>query len=101
VGELYRDGLRPELEGLRAARLEPRDPSAIDVAMRRAFEIDIAAIGFERMLDKARGDRARLDQRHVDTGTLELETERIGESLDGKFRGAVGATVRRRHKPKH
>jgi hypothetical protein len=69
--------------------------------MGRAFEIDVAAIGFERMLKKARSDRARLDQRHIDGSPFELDTKRVGESLDGEFRGAIGATVRGRDKAKH
>src|SRR5262249_52927438 len=96
VGEFGRDRLRPKLESLAAACLKPRDPRAISLAMRRAFEMDVAAIGLESMLEKARSDRTRLDQRHADASSFELETERIGESLDGEFRGAIGAAVRRR-----
>ena len=64
---------------------EPRDPLAVNLAMGRAFEIDVAAIGFERMLKKARSDRARLDQRHIDGSPFELDTKRVGESFDGEF----------------
>src|SRR5262245_53120228 len=39
VGEFGRDRLRPKLESLAAICLEPRDPRAISLAMRRAFEI--------------------------------------------------------------
>ena len=53
--------------------------------MRRAFEIDVAAISFERMLGEAGGDRARLDQRHMDAGAPQLKTQDIGKSLDGEF----------------
>src|SRR6516164_6951767 len=101
VGEFGRDRLRPKLESLAAACLEPHDPRAISLAMPRTFEIDVAAIGLESMLKKARSDRTGLDQRHADASSFELETERIGESLDGEFRGAIGAAVRRRDQTEH
>jgi hypothetical protein len=45
AGKLDRDRLRPKLEGLGPALFETRDPCAVDLAMGRTFEVDIAAIG--------------------------------------------------------
>src|SRR5262249_30337179 len=54
VGEFGRDRLRPKLESLAAACLEPRYPRAISLAMRRAFEIDVAAIKVSRACSRKR-----------------------------------------------
>jgi hypothetical protein len=39
------------------------------------------------MLDEAGGDRTRLDQRYMDAGAGKLHAQRIGQGLDGEFRG--------------
>src|SRR6476646_8103978 len=78
-------GLRPELERLAAARLEPGNASAIDVPVGRAFEVDVPPISAERMLDETGRDRSGLDEDHLDAGRRELEPERVGQSLDGEF----------------
>jgi hypothetical protein len=38
----------------------------VDVAVVRGFEIDVAPVGLDGMLDEAGRDRPRLDQRHMD-----------------------------------
>jgi hypothetical protein len=53
------------------------------------------------MFDEARGDRTRLDQRHMDAGAGKLHAQRVGESLNGKFRGRVGATIGCGDQPEH
>ena len=92
----WRDRLRPELEGL--ARRPPR----------------AARCGRDRSRDGASlpgrycGDRPRAHARgsgwrsgparsgHFDAGRGKLHAERIGKRLDGEFRGAIGAAIRRR-----
>ena len=56
--------------------------------MVRVFEIDVAPVGFESMFDETGGDRAGLDQDHMDARASELHAECVGERLDGEFRGA-------------
>jgi hypothetical protein len=53
------------------------------------------------MFEESRGDRTRLDQRHLDAGACELHAERIGEYFHGEFRGAIGAAIRCGHQAKH
>jgi hypothetical protein len=75
MDELRGNGFRPKLESLASALFKPSDPGAVNVAMRRAFEIHIAPIGFKRMLTEAGINGSRLDENDFDAGDRKLEAE--------------------------
>ncbi len=67
----------------------------------RVFQVDIAPIRLQGMLDEARGDRSRLDQRDVNARAGQFDAQHVGQSLDGELGGAIGASIGRRDQPEH
>ena len=67
--------------------------------MHRGFKIDVAAVGFDRAIDEARGDRPWLDQRHRDAGARKLHAQRVGKRFDGEFRSGIRAAIGRGDEP--
>src|SRR5690606_19483756 len=90
-----------QLERLTPPALQRREHPVVALAVNGLLDIDVGDGGGARILDEARADRPRLDQRDLDAAALKLQPQRVREGFERELGGAVSTAPWRRNKTEH